>query len=179
MRSRTRLHCCKMFAFMMSVSVAAAFMTTTRTHKTPTPRFSANWHTPEATWVMACKFHCTAPRLMWTHQLDSHGLVTLMSTAPNLIYFSPVLEGNYTDLLSPSVVSNWSVIDVDWSNNKLIWANQHPMDAEQMLVEQAAIIKHSACPEECPLPGGCTKSNACPQKKVWVCKSAHKTCDLP
>jgi len=61
----------------------------------------------------------------------------------------------------------------DWSNGKEMWANDSPMDAEAMLVQQAAMIKAQACPTTCPLPHGCKKRSDC-HKKVWVYRNGIK-----
>lgn len=54
-----------------------------------------------------------------------------------------------------------------------MWANDSPMDAEAMLVQQAAMIKAQACPTTCPLPHGCKKRSDC-HKKVWVYRNGIK-----
>ena len=33
------------------------------------------------------------------------------------------------------------VVDFDWSNAKVEWSNQHPMDCEERLVAQTAQVK--------------------------------------
>lgn len=48
---------------------------------------------------------------------------------------------NYSGLLEPSFIKQFAFVQLDWSNGKDIWANQHPMDAESLLVAQAAAIK--------------------------------------
>lgn len=53
---------------------------------------------------------------------------------------------NASGLLSSDSVSAFALISFDWSNGKAVWANQRPMDAEGLLVEQAALIK-AASPE--------------------------------
>ena len=84
-----------------------------------------------------------------------------------------VMACNYTGLLRPNITAAFGVIDLDWSNGKEIWANDAPMDAEAMLVQQAVLIKNQACPKACPLPHGCTRRHACP-KKVWIYRNGIK-----
>ena len=81
---------------------------------------------------------------------------------------------NYSGMLNPNITSTFGVVDIDWSNNKGTWASQSPMDAENMMLQQAAAIKAQACPKTCPLPHGCTKRSDCPQKKVWVYRNGVK-----
>mmetsp|Transcript_37467 Transcript_37467/g.98270 ORF Transcript_37467/g.98270 Transcript_37467/m.98270 type:complete len:448 (-) Transcript_37467:258-1601(-) len=85
-----------------------------------------------------------------------------------------VMACNYSDWLSPAVFSRFGVVDIDWSNGKEMWANEHPMDAEAAALHQAALIKNAACPQACPLPAGCPTRQACPQKRVWVYKNLVK-----
>jgi hypothetical protein len=84
-----------------------------------------------------------------------------------------VMACNYSGFLRPEITASFGVVDLDWSNGKEKWANEAPMDAERMLVQQAAIIKNQACPQSCPLPHGCTKRSDCP-KKVWVYRNGIK-----
>ena len=62
----------------------------------------------------------------------------------------------------------------DWSNAKQIWANAHPMSAEELLVEQAKRRKAAICPHTCPYPAGCPTKAACPQAKTWVYRNFVK-----
>ena len=76
---------------------------------------------------------------------------------------------NYSGLLDMSgPVGKYGILDFDWSNAKLIWGNDHPMDSEAMQLQQAIRHKAANCPDECPLPHGCTKKGQCPKAKTWV-----------
>ena len=46
---------------------------------------------------------------------------------------------NYTGLFDTAFSSRFGVVDYDWSNSKLQWANQKPMDAEERLIHQAEL----------------------------------------
>ena len=48
---------------------------------------------------------------------------------------------NYSGLFSPSFSAQFGIADYDWSNGKEIWANQQPMDCEELLVTQAQLTK--------------------------------------
>ena len=86
-----------------------------------------------------------------------------------------VMPCNYSGILDMgSSVGKFGVVDIDWSNMKKIWANAHPMDAEELLVDQAKRRKAAACPDTCPYPSGCPDKNACPQAKTWVYRNLVK-----
>ena len=34
----------------------------------------------------------------------------------------------------------WAIADFDWSNAKAVWANGHPMNCEELLAQQAALV---------------------------------------
>lgn len=55
---------------------------------------------------------------------------------------------NGSGLLAPASVASFAVISFDWSNAKAVWVNQQPMDAEGLLVEQAALVKAAASDSE-------------------------------
>ena len=48
---------------------------------------------------------------------------------------------NYSGLFSPSFSAQFGIADYDWSNGKQIWANQQPMDCEELLMTQAQLTK--------------------------------------
>ena len=48
---------------------------------------------------------------------------------------------NHSGLANASFFSRFGIVDFDWSNAKLEWANQHPMDCEERLVKQAQMVK--------------------------------------
>lgn len=48
---------------------------------------------------------------------------------------------NFSGFYDPVFLAQFGVVDFDWSNAKQIWANMKPMDAETLLVQQAAMVK--------------------------------------
>lgn len=46
----------------------------------------------------------------------------------------------------PSLATNWSIINIDWSNEKDIWAKEKPMRCEERLFEQAQAFKAARPP---------------------------------
>ena len=86
-----------------------------------------------------------------------------------------VMPCNYSGILDMgSSIGKFGVVDIDWSNMKKVWANAHPMDAEELLVDQAKRRKAAACPDTCPYPSGCPDKAACPQAKTWVYRNLVK-----
>ena len=47
-------------------------------------------------------------------------------------------------LMPRNRTDGWSIVDVDWSNAKRQWAASKPMNAEELLLQQAALIKASS-----------------------------------
>ena len=54
---------------------------------------------------------------------------------------------NNSGLLAPSLLANFSLVSIDWSNQKDVWVAMHPMDSESLLVEQALAL-HAAQPSQ-------------------------------
>lgn len=52
--------------------------------------------------------------------------------------FMPCNESGFFNLAAATA---YGLADYDWSNAKQIWANQKPMNCEELLVEQAAMTK--------------------------------------
>ena len=48
---------------------------------------------------------------------------------------------NQTGFTNASLAAKFGIVDFDWSNAKGAWANQSPMDCEERLVTQAAMVK--------------------------------------
>jgi len=48
---------------------------------------------------------------------------------------------NYSGYFSPEFSGKWAIISYDWSNAKQMWANQKPMNCEDMLLKQAQATK--------------------------------------
>ena len=72
------------------------------------------------------------------------------------------------------VIGRYGIVDYDWSNAKQVWVNAHPMNADEMLLQQAIISKAAACPDTCGGSDGCPYKNACPLAKVWVYRNLVK-----
>ena len=51
---------------------------------------------------------------------------------------------NYSGFFDPEFSARFGVVSYDWSNAKQQWANQHPMDCEERLLEQARMTKAHA-----------------------------------
>ena len=56
-----------------------------------------------------------------------------------------IMPCNYSGLFDTAFSSRFGIADYDWSNSKLQWANQHPMDPEERLVQQAQ-LSHAVNP---------------------------------
>ena len=52
--------------------------------------------------------------------------------------FMPCNQSGFTD---PAIAAKFGLSDFDWSNAKVAWANEHPMDCEERLVAQAKMVK--------------------------------------
>ena len=86
-----------------------------------------------------------------------------------------VMPCNYSGITDMTgSVGKFGIVDFDWSNMKKIWANAHPMNAEELLIDQAKRRKAAVCPDTCPYPAGCPDKTACPQAKTWVYRNLVK-----
>ena len=47
-------------------------------------------------------------------------------------------------LMPANRTGGWAIVDVDWSNAKRVWAAAKPMDAEELLLQQAELIKSAS-----------------------------------
>lgn len=54
---------------------------------------------------------------------------------------SIIMPCNYTGEFDSEVASQWGIADIDWSNGKAQWAQEHPMTAEENLITAAAAIR--------------------------------------
>jgi hypothetical protein len=54
---------------------------------------------------------------------------------------SIVMPCNDSGFFDASIVSKFAVVDFDWSNAKQLYVNSAPMNCEELLIEQAALIK--------------------------------------
>jgi hypothetical protein len=70
--------------------------------------------------------HAAVPSWPATYQMNRS---TIFMPCNNSGFFDPQYSGQF------------GVADYDWSNGKQAWANAHPMDCEEMLIEQAAMTK--------------------------------------
>jgi len=68
-----------------------------------------------------------------------------------------VMPCNYSGWFDTNMTAQFGVVDFDWSNAKQMWANQQPMDCEERLMTQAAMVKAVN-----------------PQAKVWVYRNLVK-----
>ena len=59
----------------------------------------------------------------------------------NMTLSTAFMPCNYSGMFDPPAAARWGMTDFDWSNGKLIWANDKPMDSEALLVKQAEAVK--------------------------------------
>ena len=86
-----------------------------------------------------------------------------------------VMPCNYSGMTDmSSSVGKFGIVDYDWSNMKKTWANAHPMDAEELMIDQAKRRKAALCPDKCPYPAGCPDKATCPQARTWVYRNLVK-----
>jgi hypothetical protein len=86
-----------------------------------------------------------------------------------------VMPCNYSGTMDMrGSVGKFGIVDFDWSNMKKVWANAHPMNPEELLIDQAKQRKAAICPDTCPYPAGCPDKAACPQAKTWVYRNLVK-----
>jgi hypothetical protein len=86
-----------------------------------------------------------------------------------------VMPCNYSGIMDmKGSVGKFGIVDFDWSNMKKIWSNAHPMDAEELMIDQAKRQKAALCPDTCPYPAGCPDKDSCPQAKTWVYRNLVK-----
>lgn len=52
-----------------------------------------------------------------------------------------VMPCNISGFMDLEFVSKWGIVDIDWSNTKRLWQNEHPMNCQEMLVDQVKKIK--------------------------------------
>jgi len=69
-------------------------------------------------------------------------------------------------LIPVSAAAPYAIVNVDWSNGKAVWAQQHPMDAEALLSAQADALA-AATPPRAPGAAG-------PRARTWVYKNIVK-----
>lgn len=69
---------------------------------------------------------------------------------PTANWGAPTWRMAMSTLMMPCNTSGWfdtelasqsGIVDFDWSNARAIWANQHPMDDNGLLLQQAAMVK--------------------------------------
>ena len=58
----------------------------------------------------------------------------------NMSKSTVVMPCNYSGMFSPSEAGKWGIASFDWSNGKLVWANQKPMDSEAQLLSQVEAV---------------------------------------
>lgn len=52
-----------------------------------------------------------------------------------------IMPCNRSGPLDPEFFGQFGIVDVDWSNEKNTWANQHPMNSSGLMLEQALSIR--------------------------------------
>jgi hypothetical protein len=70
--------------------------------------------------------HAGVPSWPATYQMNRS---TIIQPCNDSGYFDPQFGGQF------------GIADFDWSNGKQLWVNAHPMDCEEMLIDQAALTK--------------------------------------
>ena len=103
------------------------------------------------------------------------GELPLFKPMYNMQQSTIAMPCNYTGFLDMSGdIGRFGIVDFDWSNAKEVWSNAHPMNAEELLLDQAKRRKAAICPASCPYPAGCPDKAACPQAKTWVYRNFVK-----
>ena len=54
---------------------------------------------------------------------------------------SIIMPCNYTGPFQTKIAAQWGIADIDWSNSKAQWVNNHPMTSEEELVTAASSIR--------------------------------------
>ena len=103
------------------------------------------------------------------------GELPLFNHTYNMQQSTIAMPCNYTGFMDMTAdIGRFGIIDFDWSNAKELWANAHPMNAEELLLDQAKRRKAAICPSSCPYPQGCPDKAACPEAKTWVYRNFVK-----
>lgn len=106
-------------------------------------------------------FWVTSFFILLQYLCSSDPLLPAFPITYNMSRSTIAMACNYTGLLNLTVLGKFGLIDIDWSNGKELWANAHPMDAEETMSKQARILKSFACPTQCPSPQGCKHRGDC------------------
>lgn len=104
----------------------------------------------------------------------THAMLPLFPPTWDMQHSTMVMPCNYSGMMDMKSVGKFGIVDIDWSNEKKIWSNAHPMNADELLVDQAKRRKAAVCPDSCPYPAGCPNKAACPQAKTWVYRNIVK-----
>lgn len=59
----------------------------------------------------------------------------------NLSRSTIAMPCNYETFFDVQLTAKFGLVSFDWSNAKALWANARPMNCEELLVEQAAMVK--------------------------------------
>lgn len=70
-----------------------------------------------------------------------------------------VMPCNASGLLRPEALQDYSLISVDWSNAKNEWVQNHPMDSEMLLLQQAEL-----------------NAAALPHSRTWIYRNIVRHC---
>jgi hypothetical protein len=116
-------------------------MATLRTYRLPA------WGTVATTAAAAALLHLASAR----RPMPRHGPVVdhprIVGSVPNwtvswdLAHSTVIQPCNYSGLLDVSYLTNWAVVDIDWSNARAVWAATHPQTDEELLLAQARAVK--------------------------------------
>ena len=80
----------------------------------------------------------------------AHGWIAFPDPPQPLPRFAPsydmfessiIMPCNYTGEFDSTVAARWGIADIDWSNGKAQWAQNHPMTSEENLVTAATAIR--------------------------------------
>jgi hypothetical protein len=73
----------------------------------------------------------------------AHSYAFLPNWVPtyNMSLSTVVMPCNDSGMFDATTTRSWGLVDFDWSNAKQIWANEKPMDCQERLITQAAMVK--------------------------------------
>lgn len=99
--------------------------------------------------TISCLFlvaSAATPASMFSH-LNKTGLLRKKTAPPSwpqswAVANSTVTYGcNYSGYFDPAYIAQFALVALDWSHGKEVWANEHPMDGEALLLEQVLRIR--------------------------------------
>ena len=69
------------------------------------------------------------------------GFVPKWKPTYNMSMSTVFMPCNTSGMFDATIAAKWGIVDFDWSNGKQLWANQKPMDCQERLITQAAMVK--------------------------------------